>query len=126
MRVRRPIERQCGSRSRSAEFNNPNIQLLVKDDAGTAQGAQQAANGARGRRQIIVGRVRHSVSQVARWRGRGVPVIRVLDGLKCGGRGVYLFGFLPEACRPHRRFTPSSRAKRSFVALVARQCLWVR
>src|SRR4029077_10539645 len=26
-----------------AEFNNPNIQLLVKDDGGTAQGAQQAA-----------------------------------------------------------------------------------
>ncbi|MFL5045550.1 MAG: ABC transporter substrate-binding protein, partial [Xanthobacteraceae bacterium] len=25
-----------------AEFNAPNIQLLVKDDAGTAQGAQQA------------------------------------------------------------------------------------
>src|ERR1700758_4420781 len=25
-----------------AEFNNPNIQLLVKDDGGTSQGAQQA------------------------------------------------------------------------------------
>ena len=26
-----------------AEFHNPNIQLLVKDDGGTAQGAQQGA-----------------------------------------------------------------------------------
>ena len=26
-----------------AEFNNPDIQLLVKDDGGTAAGAQQAA-----------------------------------------------------------------------------------
>ncbi len=26
-----------------AEFQNPNIQLLVKDDAGSAQGAQQGA-----------------------------------------------------------------------------------
>ena len=26
-----------------AEFNNPDIQLLVKDDGGTAGGAQQAA-----------------------------------------------------------------------------------
>src|SRR5215470_9247846 len=25
-----------------AEFNNPNLQLLVKDDAGTSQGAQQS------------------------------------------------------------------------------------
>ena len=29
-----------------AEFSNPNIQLLVKDDAGTAQGAQQATQDA--------------------------------------------------------------------------------
>ena len=27
-----------------AEFNNPNIQLLVKDDGGSASGAQQAAS----------------------------------------------------------------------------------
>src|SRR5712675_45399 len=51
-----------------AEFNNPNIQLLVKDDAGTAQGAQQAAQQALDEgAEIIIGPLfAHSVSQVGK------------------------------------------------------------
>ena len=50
-----------------AEFNNPNIQLLVKDDAGTAQGAQQAAQEALDQgAEIILGPLfAHSVTQAA-------------------------------------------------------------
>ena len=56
-----------------AEFNNPNIQLLVKDDGGTAQGAQlaAAAGARRGRRDHPRTAVRASRSAPpARWRAR--------------------------------------------------------
>src|SRR6266540_3717410 len=49
-----------------AEFNNPNLQLLVKDDAGTAQGAQAAAQQALDEgAEIILGPLfAHSVGTV--------------------------------------------------------------
>src|SRR5882757_9339126 len=61
-----------------AEFNNPDIQLLVKDDGGSAAGAQQAASQALAEgAEIILGPLfAQSVSaagQVARQ--RGVPLI---------------------------------------------------
>src|SRR5205814_10042900 len=61
-----------------AEFNNPNIQLLVKDDGGSASGAQQAAQQALAEgAEIILGPLFaqsvRPVGQVAR--SRGVPVI---------------------------------------------------
>ena len=57
-----------------AEFHAPNIQLLVKDDGGTAQGAQQAAQQAvEEGAEIILGPLfAHSVTpagQIARARG---------------------------------------------------------
>jgi branched-chain amino acid transport system substrate-binding protein len=61
-----------------SEFNNPDIQLLVKDDGGSAPGAQQAAQqlldeGA----EIILGPLfAHSVAPVGQLaRSRGIPVI---------------------------------------------------
>ena len=61
-----------------SEFNNPDIQLLVKDDGGSAPGAQQAAQqlldeGA----EIILGPLfAHSVAPVGQLaRARGIPVI---------------------------------------------------
>jgi len=75
-----------------AEFNNPNIQLLVKDDAGTAQGAQQAAQQALDEgAEIIIGPLfAHSVSQVGQVaRARGVPVIAFSTDSNVAGRGVY-------------------------------------
>src|SRR5207302_1665902 len=61
-----------------SEFNNPNLQLLVKDDGGTAPGAQQAAQQAIGEgAEIILGPLfAHSVGAAAQIaRTRGVPVI---------------------------------------------------
>ena len=104
-----------------AEFNNPNIQLLVKDDAGTAQGAQQAAQQALDEgAEIIVGPLfAHSVSQVGQVaRGRGVPVIAFSTDSNVAGRGIYLLSFLPEADVDRIVDYAIQQGKRSFVALV--------
>ena len=89
-----------------AEFNAPNIQLLVKDDGGTAEaarlGAQQALDeGA----EIILGPLfAQSVSfvgQVAR--PRNVPVIAFSTDANVASSGVYLLSFLPEIRRRSHR-----------------------
>jgi ABC-type branched-subunit amino acid transport system substrate-binding protein len=104
-----------------AEFNNPNIQLLVKDDAGTAQGAQQAAQQALDEgAEVIVGPLfAHSVTQVAQVaRARGIPVIAFSTDSNVAGRGVYLLSFLPEADVDRIVDYAIQQGKRSFVALV--------
>src|SRR6478735_7165997 len=79
-----------------AEFQNPNIQLLVKDDSGSPQGAQQAVSeGA----EIILGPLFAgsvpATAQIAR--GRGISVIAFSTDSSVAGRGVYLLSFLPES-----------------------------
>jgi ABC-type branched-subunit amino acid transport system substrate-binding protein len=104
-----------------AEFNNPNIQLLVKDDGGTAQGAQQAAQQALDEgAEIILGPLfAHSVTpagQVAR--ARGIPVIAFSTDSNVAGRGVYLLSFLPESDVDRIVEYAIAQGRRSFVALV--------
>ena len=84
-----------------AEFNAPNVQLLVKDDAGNTdaarQGAQQALDeGA----AIILGPLfAQSVSAVGQVaRARNVRVIAFSTDANVASRGVYLLSFLPERC----------------------------
>ena len=77
-----------------AEFQNPNIQLLVKDDGGTPQGANAAAQQAVGEgAEIILGPLFAAsvpaVAQVART--RGISVIAFSTDSSVAGRGVYLF-----------------------------------
>src|SRR5262249_15226156 len=82
-----------------AEFNNPDIQLLVKDDGGSAPGAQQAAQQALDEgAEIILGPLFGlTVGPVGRAaRGRGVPVIAFSTDTNVAARGVYLLSFLPE------------------------------
>src|SRR5260370_5273430 len=83
-----------------AEFQNPNIQLLIKGDGGSAQGAspgtQQAlAEGA----EIILGPLfAASVPATAQLtRARGTSVIAFSTDSSVAGRGVYLLSFLPES-----------------------------
>ena len=104
-----------------AEFNNPNIQLLVKDDAGTPQGAQQA----RSRRSTKAprsssGRCSRNRSarsaQVART--RSIPVIAFSTDANVAARGVYLLSFLPESDVERIVDYAVSQGKRSFAALV--------
>jgi substrate-binding family protein len=104
-----------------AEFQNPNIQLLVKDDSGTPQGAnagaqQAVAEGA----EIILGPLFAAsvpaVAQVAR--SRGISVIAFSTDSSVAGRGVYLLSFLPESDVNRIVDYASGTGKRSFAGLV--------
>jgi ABC-type branched-subunit amino acid transport system substrate-binding protein len=82
------------------EFNSPNIQLLIKDDAGTAPGAQKAAQQVldEGAELIIGPLFAHSVGAVGQIaRGRNVPVIAFSTDANVASRGVYLLSFLPDS-----------------------------
>src|SRR5690348_5145237 len=103
------------------EFNNPDIQLLVKDDGGMAQAAQQAAQqvldeGA----EIILGPLfAHTVGPVGQAaRTRGVPVIAFSTDANVASRGIYLLSFLPESAVDRIVDYAISRGKRSFVAMM--------
>src|SRR5262245_12315342 len=73
-----------------AEFQNPNIQLLIKDDAGSSQGASAAAQQAVNEgAEIILGPLFAAsvpaVAQVART--RGISVIAFSTDSSVAGRG---------------------------------------
>jgi branched-chain amino acid transport system substrate-binding protein len=104
-----------------AEFNSPNVQLLVKDDGGnpgTAQlMAQQAiSEGA----EIILGPLFAqsvtAVGQVAR--GSGIPVIAFSTDVSVAARGVYLLSFLPETDVIRIISFAITNGRRSFAALL--------
>jgi ABC-type branched-subunit amino acid transport system substrate-binding protein len=104
-----------------AEFSNPDIQLLVKDDGGTSGGAQAAASQALAEgAEIILGPLfAVSVSaagQVAR--ARGVPVIAFSTDSTVAGPGVYLLSFLPESDVNRVIRYAIQQGKRSFAALI--------
>jgi ABC-type branched-subunit amino acid transport system substrate-binding protein len=104
-----------------AEFKEPNIQLLVKDDAGTPRGAQAAAQQAIDEgAEIIVGPLfAQSVSAVGGLaRSRGIPVIAFSTDASVAARGVYLLSFLPESDVRRIVDYAVSRGKRSFAALL--------
>lgn len=104
-----------------AEFQNPNIQLLVKDDGGNPQGANAAAQQAIGEgAEIILGPLfAASVPAVAQAaRARGISVIAFSTDSSVAGRGVYLLSFLPESDVNRIIDYAASTGKRSFAALV--------
>jgi branched-chain amino acid transport system substrate-binding protein len=104
-----------------AEFNSPDLQLLIKDDGGRAPGAQQAAQqvldeGA----EIILGPLFAltvtPVGQVAR--ARNVPVIAFSTDANVAAHGVYLLSFLPESDVDRIITYAASQGRRSYAALV--------
>ena len=104
-----------------AEFQNPNIQLLIKDDAGSAQGASQGAQQALGEgAEIILGPLFAAsvpaTAQVAH--GRNVSCIAFSTDSSVAGRGVYLLSFLPESDVNRIVEYAASTGKRSFAALL--------
>ncbi len=104
-----------------AEFQNANIQLLVKDDAGSAAGAQQAAQQALTEgAEIIIGPLfAVSVPAVAQLtRARNIPVIAFSTDSSVAGRGVYLLSFLPESDVNRIIDYAYGTGKRSFAALL--------
>ena len=104
-----------------AEFQNPNIQLLIKDDTGNPQGAAQGAQQALDEgAEIILGPLfAASVPATAQiTRGRGVSVIAFSTDSSVAGHGVYLLSFLPESDVNRIIDYASSTGKRSFAALL--------
>lgn len=104
-----------------SEFQAPNIQLLFKDDAGNAFGAQTAAQAALGEgAEIILGPLFAPtvapVGQAARQ--RNMPVIAFSTDSSVATRGVYLLSFLPETDVNRVIDYAASRGKRSFAALI--------
>lgn len=103
------------------EFKDPNIQLLVKDDAGTPQGAQLAAQQAidEGAELIVGPLFAQSVSAVgAVARGRNIPVIAFSTDASVASRGVYLLSFLPESDVRRIIDFAASKGKRSYAAML--------
>src|SRR6202165_593878 len=104
-----------------AEFQNPNIQLLIKDDGGTPQGAQQGTQQALDEgAEIILGPLFAAsvpaTTQLAR--ARGVSVIAFSTDSSVAGHGVYLLSFLPESDVNRIVEYAASIGKRSFAALL--------
>src|SRR6266700_2062933 len=103
------------------EFQNPNIQLLIKDDGGNPQGAQQGTQQALDEgAEIILGPLfAASVPAAAQLaRTHGVSVIAFSTDSSVAGRGVYLLSFLPESDVNRIIEYAASTGKRSFAALL--------
>ena len=104
-----------------AEFNAPDIQLLVKDDAGSAGGAQQAAQQLLDEGvEIILGPLfAHSVAPVGQLaRNRGIPVIAFSTNSNVAARGVYLLSFLPESDVERLIGYAAQQGKRAYAAVI--------
>src|SRR6201993_1816653 len=104
-----------------AEFQNPNIQILIKDDSGSPQGAQQGAQQAVDEgAEIILGPLFAmsvpAVAQVART--RGISIIAFSTDSSIAGRGVYLLSFLPESDVNRIVEYSAGIGKKSFAALL--------
>lgn len=104
-----------------AEFNTPDVQLVLKDDGGTGQGAQAAVSSATddGAKLIIGPLFAPSVAsagQVARQ--KGVPVLAFSTDSNVAAPGVYLLSFMPESDVQRIVSYAFSQGKRSFAALL--------
>jgi len=104
-----------------AEFQNPNVQLIIKDDAGSPAGARQAATQAMDEgAEIIIGslfaRTVQAIGSVAR--PRGIPVIAFSTDTSIAARGVYLLSFLPESDVVRALDYAFANGKRSYVGLI--------
>ena len=104
-----------------AEFKDPNIQLILKDDAGVPDSARAAAQqvldeGA----EIILGPLfAQSVSFVGQIaRARNIPVIAFSTDANVASSGVYLLSFLPETDVDRIVQYAASTGKHSFAALI--------
>ena len=104
-----------------AEFQGADIQLLIKDDGGSAPGAQQAAQQVLDEGAEIIlgppfGLAVGPVGQLAR--SRNIPVIAFSTDANVAARGVYLLSFLPESDVDRIVSYAVGQGRRSFAALI--------
>ena len=104
------------------EAERPGVQLIVKDDKGTPEGAKAAAEEAvREGAEIILGplfgRSVAGVAPVAQ--AAGVPVLTFSNDRTVAGPGIYAMGFLPTSEVERIVGFAASQGKRRFAALVS-------
>ncbi|HEY8381364.1 MAG TPA: penicillin-binding protein activator [Microvirga sp.] len=104
-----------------AEFQNPDVTILVKDDRGTPEGARDAAAQAVAEgAELILGPLFagsvQAAGQVARQSGR--PVIAFSTDVSIATRGVYLLSFLPQAEVDRIVDFAAAQGRRSVAALI--------
>jgi len=103
------------------ERDNPTLQLIVKDDKGTPEGAKAAAEEAvKAGAALILGPLfAKSVTAVAPVaRQAGIPVITFSNDRQVAGNGVYLLSFQPGPDVDRVVSYAAEQGKRRFVALV--------
>ncbi len=103
------------------EAGGADIQILVKDDGGTSQGAQAAAQQAldEGARAIVGPLFAHTVAAAGGVaRQRNVPLVGFSTDTNVATRGVYLLSFLPETDVERVVRYAAAQGRRSFAALV--------
>jgi branched-chain amino acid transport system substrate-binding protein len=101
--------------------DNPNLQLLVKDDKGTPEGAVAAASDAiKDGASLILGPLfAKSVAAVAPIaRQANVPVVAFSNDRQVAGRGVYLLSFQPATEVARVVLYATQQGKRRFAALI--------
>src|SRR5262249_26461852 len=104
-----------------SEFSSPNIQLIVKDAGGTAQGAQAAARAAMQEgAEIVLGPLfSGSVAAAGQvTKTRGVPMIAFSTDTNVAAQGVYLLSFLPESDVDRVVRFAAGNGKKGIVALL--------
>ena len=103
------------------ELNDPNVELITKDDGGTAAGARAAADAAiKEGAEIIIGPLLADavtgVAPVART--ANVPVLAFSNNTQVAGNGIYLLSFLAEQETERIVSYAASQGKRRFAALI--------
>ncbi len=104
-----------------AEFNAANVQIVVKDDGGTADGARAGAQQALDEgAEIILGPLfAQSVSYVGQVaRARNVPIIAFSTDANVASSGVYLLSFLPESDVQRIVQYSTASGRHSFAAVI--------
>jgi ABC-type branched-subunit amino acid transport system substrate-binding protein len=103
------------------DFKTADIQVLVKDDLGTVDGARAAASAAISQgAQLIIGPLFSAsvtaVAQVAK--ASRVPVVAFSTDTTTASAGVYLLSFLPQGDADRIVGYAASKGRRSFAALL--------
>ncbi|KQO92543.1 penicillin-binding protein activator [Methylorubrum extorquens] len=103
------------------DFQKPNLQILVKDDRGTPEGAREATQAAFAEGvEMVLGPLFAANVQAAGGvaRGAGKPVIAFSTDAAVAARGVYLISFLPQSEVDRIVDEASAGGRRSFAALI--------
>lgn len=103
------------------DFPGADVQITVKDDAGTTEGGQRAASEAIAEgAQLIIGPL-NAVSArgvAGPARSAGVPVVTFTTDTTVAARGVYLIGFLPSVDVERIVSYAASQNRKSMAAVV--------